>query len=157
MSLNIHFTWGATDLLADAHDARIVPLLEGSGKTRVSCLHLPPGADTGERLAERSCALLVIHGKVTVWKRHETVIAAGSPYVVQAGVGHIVKVGEYYRVCTTLGAILLTVDCEQLQATKEGVSHPHRIAGQRWPGPLLGAADSNGGSFDERRERTDGS
>jgi hypothetical protein len=41
----IHFTEGATDLLAifDATGARIVPLAAGHGVSHVSCLHLAPG------------------------------------------------------------------------------------------------------------------
>jgi hypothetical protein len=59
----IHFTVGATDPLPSllAHGARSVPLAEGSGQTRLSCLHLAAGSQLSEPLATYDCALLLVH------------------------------------------------------------------------------------------------
>jgi len=39
-----------------------------------------------------------------------------------------------YTLESEQGAILLVVEAQELKATRQGISTPQRIAGQRWPG-----------------------
>jgi hypothetical protein len=139
--MNIHFTWGATDPV-DSFGAMVVPLLEGAGKTHVLCLHLSPGTETRERPVTRGLALLVVHGKVTVRRRREPRTIEGAPITLLAGVGDVLQIGQFYRIHTEQGAIVLAVECDQLKPTAEGISHPQRIAGQQWTGRHVGATES---------------
>jgi hypothetical protein len=140
--MNIHFTWGATYPLDDGSGAMRVTLLEGAGETRVSCLHLPPGTITRQCLVTQPFGLLVVHGKVTLFKRFGVKIGDGLPFDLLAGVGEVLEMGQHYRVRTEGGAIVLMVECDHLKATREGISDPERIRGQLWPGPHVGAKES---------------
>jgi hypothetical protein len=134
----IHFTVGATDPLPSllAHGARSVPLAEGNGQTRLSCLHLAAGSQLSEPLATYDCALLLVHGHViftmieTEYLPDPTILMRLDMY---AGMGLVVKSTEHYTLESVGGAILLAVESPRLDATLSGISTPARIAGQRWP------------------------
>ena len=77
-----------------------------------------------------------------MWRRREPRTVKGSPIALLAGVGDVLEIGEFYRIHTEQGAIVLAVECDQLNPTAEGISRPERIAGQLWPGRQVGASES---------------
>ena len=48
--------------------------------------------------------------------------------------GIVLGTGERYSLESSKGAILIIVEAKQLSPTREGISTPQRIMGQRWPG-----------------------
>lgn len=127
----IHFTRGATDPL-DGFQARktaLVNLANSQGTSQVSCLHLSPGAQILEPPATHDCALLLVHGRMTVTATH-----TGMRLALDAGVGVTVRAGEHYTLESETGAIVIAVDARHIVPTPAGISTPARIAGQRWPG-----------------------
>jgi hypothetical protein len=56
---------------------------------------------------------------------------------LSCGMGIVVKVSDPYRLESDRGAIVLTLESEQLEATAMGISTPARILGQRRPGEEL--------------------
>jgi hypothetical protein len=126
----IHFTAGATDRLSGfrAHLTRLVPLARGKGDLHVCCLHLMPGARIIEPPTTHDSALLVVHGQLL---RSEDV---GGRVQLSSGMGAVIKASQLYRLESSRGAIVLTVEAKHLKATEEGICTPARIMGQRWPG-----------------------
>ena len=50
------------------------------------------------------------------------------------GVGVLVEEGEGYALQTAQGAIVIAVNAERLNVSKEAISSPERVMGQTWPG-----------------------
>jgi len=125
----IHFTHGATDPLENASRSALIDLANGRGDTRISCLHLAAGAEILEPPATHDCAVLLVHGRITL-----AAADTGLRLELLAGVGVLVKTGERYTLESEQGAILLVVEAQELKATRQGISTPQRITGQRWPG-----------------------
>jgi hypothetical protein len=126
----IHFTHGATDPLTafDAHGVRFLPLVDGTSECHVSCAQLDPGAKIPAPSLTHAAALLVVHGKVTVW--------ADCRIELFGGMGGVLAKGEAYSLETDIGAIILLVESDELTAHRRGISSPDRIAGQTWPSDL---------------------
>ena len=63
----IHFTEGAADFFESSRVSltKFVPLLQGTGDTYVTCLHLLPGAMMVELPTSQACALIVVSGFMT--------------------------------------------------------------------------------------------
>ena len=136
----IHFTEGATDPLQGfgAQSARFVSLAEGGGDTHLSCLYLDAGARIDRPSTSHDCALLLVHGQVIF------AAESGLRLDLSAGVGVVLKAGEYYRLESARGGILLLVESAVLAATEGGLSTPSRILGQRWPGEPDGRGGTHG-------------
>ncbi len=126
----VHFTEGATDLIwgSCSKGTRFVPLADGEGDTHVSCLHLMPGGNACEPPVTHDCALVIVHGRVTV------IPAKTDARIDLSAVGFVVRAAECYSLETQEGAIVIVIDSQRLEATECGISTPARIAGQRWPG-----------------------
>jgi redox-sensitive bicupin YhaK (pirin superfamily) len=124
----IHFTHGATDPLISfgAAGVRFLPLVDGPSECHVSCAHLDAGAKIPAPSQTHAAALLVVHGKVTVW--------TDCRVQLSGGMGAVLAEGEAYRLETDTGAIILIVESTELTAHRRGISSPERIAGQTWPG-----------------------
>lgn len=127
----IHFTRGAADRLDGfrARETALVNLANGEGTSQISCLHLARGAQVLEPPATHACALLLVHGRMTV-----TATNTGMRLAVEAGVGVTVEAGERYTLESETGAVVIAIDAQHIEPTPAGISTPGRIAGQRWPG-----------------------
>ena len=129
----IHFTKGATDPLLGfrAHDIGFVPLADGAGadETYVSCLHLGAGGWVSDPPSMRDSAILIVQGTAT--------FTLGKPRMrlkLVPGVGVVVNADDRYRLESDLGAIVIVIESECLEATELAISTPDRICGQTWPG-----------------------
>jgi len=139
----IHFTRGAADPL-DAFRARetaLVNLANADGGSQISCVHLAPGAQVLEPPATHDCALLVVHGRMTLTARD-----TGMRLALEAGVGVTLKSGECYALESESGAVVIAIDAPRIQPTAAGISTPARIAGQRWPGEAAPPRDTSSAS-----------
>lgn len=128
----IHFTEGATDPLQafGSQGVRFVPLADGCGDAHVSCLHMTPGATISAPPDTDDCLLLFLHGTAVFRADH------GPMLELQAGVRLVLRAAEHYTLETQSGAVVLTIECDELAAHQRGISTPERIMGQRWPGEL---------------------
>lgn len=133
----IHFTQGAGDSLwgRGVSGVSFVPLLESGAATHVGCLHLSRGAVLDETALESTYALLIVQGKATL--RDPCCIT------LSGGVGIVIQPGEHFRLDSSRGAIILLVECADLEVTEIAVSTPQRITGQRWPGEEMGSEDDD--------------
>jgi hypothetical protein len=129
----IHFTQGAGDSLwgNGSRGVSFVPLLEGDAATYVGCLHLSSGAVLDETALESTYALLIVQGRATL--RDPCCIR------LSGGMGIVMQPGERFRLDSSCGAIILLVECPDLEATEIAISTPQRIMGQRWPGEEMGS------------------
>jgi hypothetical protein len=87
----IHFKEGATTELAEfnSRGARLVPLADGDGDTHVSCIHLAAGAEISAPPLTHDCALLIVHGSVTV------IVASSDAHLeLSSGVAMVVEIDE---------------------------------------------------------------
>lgn len=136
----IHFTRGAADLLDGfrAREAALVNLANADGASQISCLHLAPGAQVLEPPATHDCALLLVHGRMTV-TAHDT----GVRLALEAGVGITVGTGERYTLESETGAIVIAIDAPRINPTAAGISTPQRTGGQRWPGEEAPSRDTS--------------
>lgn len=136
----IHFTEGATDPLQEiaASDARFVQLAEGSGESHLGCLHLGPGGNLPRRSISQDCALLTVHGKITL------IDDSGFRLPVSSGMGVVLNANEYFALESDAGGIMMLIQCPHLKAHEGGISTPQRIAGQHWPGEQLRGAVQRG-------------
>ena len=129
----INFTEGATDFVLgrNAHRVRSVPLLRGDGFSNITCLHLLPGSTFTSPPAEQHYALLIVSGRVMA-----VFFDTGAHINFYGGMGMVLSPGERYTLESRKGAILIAVEAKQLNPTREGISTPQRIMGQRWPGEM---------------------
>ena len=138
----VHFTVGSTDPIEGfcAHGVRAMPLADGAGvhETFVSCLHLEPGAWVADPPAMRDSALLVVSGEVSFIGSRPT----GVRLELSGGVGLTLSADEHYRLESNTGAIILVVEAERLEPTREGLSTPTGVGNQGFvrtgvTGPLM--------------------
>jgi hypothetical protein len=127
----IHFTEGAADFFESSRVSltKFVPLLQGTGDTYVTCLHLLPGAMMVELPTSQACALIVVSGFMTV-----NTFEPNVSVELRAGVGVVIEEGEGYSLESREGAIMIAVNTERLNVSQEALSTPERITGQIWPG-----------------------
>ena len=135
----IHFTEGAAEIFESSQVSltKFVPLLHGPGETYITCLHLLPGANLVELPTSQECALIVVSGFVTV--------LTFEPHVsidLRAGVGVVIEEGDGYALESREGAIVIAVNAERLNVSKETISTPERVMGQTWPGEAPGIASN---------------
>lgn len=135
----IHFTEGAAEVFESSQVSltKFVPLLQGPAETYITCLHLLPGANLVELPTSQDCALIVVSGFVTV--------LVFQPHVsveLKAGVGVVIEEGEGYALESREGAIVIAVNAERLNVSKEAISTPERVTGQVWPGETLGISSN---------------
>lgn len=126
----IHFTVGAGDPLwgAGVSGVDFVPMLTGDSAFQLGCLHLSKGAVSNRPAPEHACALLVVQGLATLLDPCRIDLSGGMGIVVQRGEG--------IRLESRDGAVLLVLECAELEATEVAISTPERISGQRWPGEV---------------------
>ena len=127
----IHFAEGAAEFFESSRVSltKFVPLLQGTGDTYLTCMHLLPGAMVVELPTSQSCALIVVSGFMTA--------NAFEPNVsvqLRAGVGVVIEEGEGYSLESREGAVVVAVNAERLNVSKEAVSTPELIMSQSWPG-----------------------
>ena len=127
----IHFTQGAAEYFDSSKDSltKFIPLLQGTTETYVTCLHFLPGASVVELPTSQECALMVVSGAATVMNFEPRFTVDLWP-----GVGVVVEEGEGYALQTAQGAVVIAVNSERLNVSKEAISSPDRVAGQIWPG-----------------------
>ena len=127
----IHFTEGAADFLESSRVSltKFVPLLQGTGDTYVTCLHLLPGAMMVELPTSQACALIVVSGFMTA-----NTFEPNVSVELRAGAGVVIEEGEGYSLESREGAAVIAVNAERLDVSKEAVSTPERVMGQIWPG-----------------------
>ena len=127
----IHFTEDAAEPFESSQVSltKFIPLLQGTAVTYVTCLHFLPGASVVELPTSQECALLVVSGSATVLN-----FEPRFSVELIAGVGVVVEEGEGYALETIEGAIVMAVNGERLNVSKEAISTPERIMGERWPG-----------------------
>ena len=127
----IHFTEGAAEVFESSRKSltKFVPLLQGPGETYITCLHLLPGAHLVELPTCQECALILVSGFATV--------LVFEPHIsmdLRVGVGVVIEEGEGYVLESREGAIVIAVNAERLNVSKEAISTPERVTGQNWPG-----------------------
>jgi hypothetical protein len=93
----------------------------------LSCLYLSPGGHIAVASAQHAQLLLIVNG------RTEATFPNGVRLNPAAGVGLLLQEGEGCQLASTTGAVILTIEAEQLAADPCGVSHPERVMGQQWP------------------------
>jgi hypothetical protein len=127
----IHFTEGAAEFVESSRVSltKFVPLLQGTGETYLTCLHLLPGAMLVELPTAQACALIVVSGFMTANTFEPTVSVE-----LRAGVGVVIEEGEGYSLESREGAVVMAVNAERLNVSKEAVSTPERVMGQIWHG-----------------------
>ena len=127
----IHFTEGAADFFESSRVSltKFVPLLQGTGDTYVTCLHLLPGAMMVELPTSQACALIVVSGFMTA-----NTFEPNVSVELRAGVGVVIEEGEGYSLESREGAVVIAVNSEKLNVSKEALSTPERVMGQIWPG-----------------------
>jgi hypothetical protein len=135
----VHFTEGATDPVQGfrSHGVRVVTFADGAGadETYVSCLHFEPGGWISDPPAVRDSALLSVHGEATLMGLDaDTRVVTGPRLELLPGVGLILSADATYRLHSDSGAIVLVIEAERLESTKQGRSTPERIMGATWPG-----------------------
>ena len=126
----IHFTEGAAEPFESSQVCltKFIPLLQGTADTYVTCLHFLPGASVVELPTAQECALMIVFGTATILNFDPRCSIDLSP-----GVGVVVEEGEGYALQTSQGAIVIAVNAERLNVSKEAISSPERIMGQTWP------------------------
>jgi hypothetical protein len=129
----IHFTRGATDPLKGfgATGARFLPLADGTGDTHVSCLHLEQGGKISAPSISHAATLLVVHGRITITTHLDARIQFSG------GMGALFTDHEPYTIESDAGAIVLTVEAEELTPHPCDILTPTRIAGRTWPSDAL--------------------
>jgi hypothetical protein len=127
----IHFTEGAAEFFESSRVSltKFVPLLQGTGETYLTCLHLLPGAMMVELPTSQSCALIVVSGFMTA-----NTFEPNVSVELRAGVGVVIEEGEGYSLESREGAVVMSVNAERLDVSKEAVSTPELVMGQVWPG-----------------------
>ena len=123
----VHFTEKAADPLMLGRGARFVPLADGTGASHVTCLHLAPGARIPKWPLPQDCTVLAVHGEATA------TTPRGTPVPLAGGVGVLLKAGKPWALESRKGAILILVECDELEAHPSGLSSAVRVHGSLWP------------------------
>ena len=112
----IHFTEGAAEPFESSQVCltKFIPILHGTADTYVTCLHFLPGASVVELPTAQECALMIVFGTATILNFEPRCSIDLSP-----GVGVVVEEGEGYALQTSQGAIVIAVNAERLNVSKE--------------------------------------
>jgi hypothetical protein len=92
----------------------------------LSCLYLSPGGQIAVAPANHAQLLLIVNG------RAEATFSNGMRLNPLAGMGLLLQQGEG-QLASATGAVILTIEADQLTADPCGISHPERVMGQQWP------------------------
>jgi len=124
----IHFTPGSlgTRNFWRRRLAASLPLANGQGDFELSAVYLAPNGQISVAPKQHGQLLLVVNGRAAAKFRH--VLLEPS-----AGVGLLLGASEGCQLSTATGAVLLTIEAQQLEADVCGISIPDRVAGQQWP------------------------
>jgi hypothetical protein len=125
----IHFTPGSLDPENVRRHGTVahLPLANGEGKFEVSALYLAPGGQIKVPPENYYQLLLVVNG------RADTLYSCGLRSEVAAGMGVLFDKREGCHVSSTTGAVILTIESDNLLADICGISSPERVRGQLWP------------------------
>jgi hypothetical protein len=126
----LHFTPGSLDPDNVCRHGTVahMPLASGSGEFEISCLYLAPGGQIAVPPGRHAQLLLVVNGK------SEATFPQGLRLEPSAGVGVLLKEGESCQLKSTTGAVIITLEGNQIEADPCGISSPQRVMGQQWPG-----------------------
>jgi hypothetical protein len=88
---------------------------------------MAPGGSIAAARESYDRLILVVNGRVTVTHEHGCIIGAS------AGMGIVLEGTESCLLKCETGAVLITVETEDLEADACGLSTPDGVMGQRWP------------------------
>jgi hypothetical protein len=88
---------------------------------------LAPGSQIAVPPVRHAQLLLVVNGKF------QATFPKGLRLEPSAGVGILLKAGESCQLRSTTGAVVITVEAQQIEADPCGIFHPERVMGQQWP------------------------
>ncbi len=125
----LHFTPGSLDPDNVRRRGTVahLPLASGDGDFELSCLYLSPGGQIAVAPAQHAQLLLVVNG------RTEARFPNGLLLKPSSGVGVLLQEGEGCQLTSATGAVVLTIEADQLTADPCGISSPDRVMGQLWP------------------------
>jgi hypothetical protein len=125
----LHFTPGSLNpnISQERNSVAYLPLASASGRGEISCLYMAPGGSIAAARESYDRLILVVNGRVTL--THEY----GCTINVSAGMGIVLEGTESCLLECETGAVLITVEAEDLAADACGLSTPDRVMGQRWP------------------------
>jgi hypothetical protein len=125
----LHFTPGSLDPDNARRHGTVahMPLASGEGDFEVSCLYLSPGAQIAVAPANHTQLLLIVNGSA------EAAFPNGMRLNPLAGMGLLLQKGEGCQLVSAAGAVILTIEADQMAADPCGGSHPERVMGQQWP------------------------
>jgi len=125
----LHFTPGSLDPDNVRRHGTVahMPLASGQGELELSCLHLSPGGHIAVPPVQHAQLLLIVNG------RAEATFPNGMRLNPSAGMGLFMQAGEGCQLASATGAVILTIEADQLGPDPCGISHPERVMGQRWP------------------------
>jgi hypothetical protein len=125
----LHFTPGSLhpDNVRRHGAVAHMPMAFGSGEFDISCLYLAPGSQIAVPPVRHTQLLLVVNGKLQATFEHRLRLEPS------AGVGVLLKQGESCRLESTTGAVIITLEGDQIEADPCGISTPQRVMGQQWP------------------------
>jgi hypothetical protein len=125
----LHFTPGSLDPDNVRRHGTMahMPLAGGHGEFEVSCLSLSPGSQIVVPPGRQAQLLLVVNGKLQATFPH------GLRLEPSAGIGVLLQEGESCQLESTTGAVIMTVEAQQIEADPCGISSPQRVMDQQWP------------------------
>jgi hypothetical protein len=125
----LHFTPGSMNpnIAQERNPVAYLPLASASGKSEISCLYMAPGGSIAAARESYDRLILVVNGRVTVTHEYGCIINAS------AGMGIVLEGTESCLLKCETGAVLITVETEDLVADACGLSTPDRVMGRRWP------------------------
>jgi hypothetical protein len=125
----LHFTPGSLDPDNVRRHGTIahMPLASGQGELDLSCLYLSPGGHIAVAPARYAQLLLIVNG------RTEATFPNGMRLNPMAGMGLLLQKGERCQLASRTGAVIMTIEAEQLAGDPCGISHPERVTSQQWP------------------------
>ena len=125
----LHFTPGSLDPDNVRRHGTVahMPLAGGQGELELSCLYLSPGGQIAVAPARHAQLFLIVNG------RTEATVPNGMRLNPMAGMGLLLEAGEGCQLASTTGAVVLTIEADQLTADPCGISHPERVMDQQWP------------------------
>jgi hypothetical protein len=125
----LHFTPGSFDPDNVRRHGTVahMPMASGNGDFDISCLYLAPGSQIAVPPGRYAQLLLVVNGKLEATFEHRLRLEPS------AGVGVLLKEGESCQLESATGAVIITLEGDQIEADPCGLSSPQRGMGQQWP------------------------
>jgi hypothetical protein len=127
----IHFTPGSLgpENVRRHGNVAHLPLASGGGSSEISCLYLAPGGQIAVAPTTQRQLLLAVNGRaVATFSKPHTMRLEPS-----AGVGLLMQPGDRCLLESATGAIMITIEADELGADPCGISHPDRVMSQLWP------------------------